>query len=469
MTTRQVQRPVAARSASLSVANLSELSSSQAEPSVASNATLRRSALRGSVWTLLGYAGSQALRLGSNLVLTRLLVPEAFGVMVLVNTFLQGLQMFSDIGIGPSIIQNSNGVNPQFRNTAWTIQVIRGCLLSVVACALAWPIAVLYKQPQIVPLVMVSSLTAMIAGFGSTSLYALNRELRLGRLTLLDIGSQAAGIAIMIVWAWTYPSAWALVGGAVATSAVRVLFSHALDQHRDRFAWDPEARKALLAFGRTIGLSTAVTFLASQGERIILGRWVSLETLGVYSVGLMIATLGTSLMQVVMSRVLFPSLAKLLRTNRERAMSHYARLNVIVAAMAAAVTLGLVVVGPSLVHTLYDPRYSDAGWILQILAVQAFLDISLGPASWLLLAAGQPRFGVYAGLSRVIILCGVLPLSLAYSDLQTVIWVIALSSAPARAIYIYGVARTFPKSLSGELLAASISSVAVAAGILLFR
>src|SRR4029077_17164862 len=68
--------------------------------------SLRRRTLHGSVWTTSEYAINVVFRLGGNLILTRLLVPDMFGIMALVNTFLMGLQMFSDVGIGPSIIQN---------------------------------------------------------------------------------------------------------------------------------------------------------------------------------------------------------------------------------------------------------------------------------------------------------------------------------------------------------------------------
>ncbi len=92
-------------------------------------ASLRGLALRGSIWTLGGYGASQVLRLAGNLVLARLLFPEAFGLSALVGVFMVGLAMFSDVGIGPSVIRSHRGDDADFLNTAWTIQVIRGLVL----------------------------------------------------------------------------------------------------------------------------------------------------------------------------------------------------------------------------------------------------------------------------------------------------------------------------------------------------
>src|SRR5260370_35887988 len=90
-------------------------------PPVATSTSIIAPAIRGSVWTMGGYATGQLVRLGGNLVLTRLLFPAIFGEMALVFIFLQGLQMFSDVGTGPAIIPSSRGEEPDFLTTACTV------------------------------------------------------------------------------------------------------------------------------------------------------------------------------------------------------------------------------------------------------------------------------------------------------------------------------------------------------------
>jgi O-antigen/teichoic acid export membrane protein len=90
-------------------------------------------------------AAGHVLRLASNLILTRLLFEEAFGLMALVGVFLQGLQSFSDIGLRPAVIQNPKGEEPEFLATAFTIQGVRGLLLASVAALGAAPFAAFYS------------------------------------------------------------------------------------------------------------------------------------------------------------------------------------------------------------------------------------------------------------------------------------------------------------------------------------
>ena len=119
--------------------------------------------LRSSALTMAGFGVSQGLRLVSNLVLTRLLFPEAFGLMALVMVFLMGLGQFSDVGVTPAILQSKRGDDRDFLNTAWTIQVIRGFGLWIVAVAAAWPMAALYGEPILTQLLPVAALTLLIS------------------------------------------------------------------------------------------------------------------------------------------------------------------------------------------------------------------------------------------------------------------------------------------------------------------
>src|SRR5262245_44517632 len=123
---------------------------------------LKSRVISGSIWTIGSYVATQVLRLGGNLIFARLLYPEAFGLMALVTIFVQGLAMFSDIGIGPSIIQSRRGEDPRFLNTAWTIQVVRGFLLWTVSAVGARPFAIWYGKPELASLIPVAALGTII-------------------------------------------------------------------------------------------------------------------------------------------------------------------------------------------------------------------------------------------------------------------------------------------------------------------
>src|ERR1700722_3775887 len=116
---------LAAPSEIVPVDHLGELGSEFALPPVNIEA-LESRALNATVWTIVQYGAAQGLRLVNSVILTRLLFPEAIGQMTLVTTLIVGITLLSDIGLAPSVIQSQRGDEPDFLNTAWTLQAIRG-------------------------------------------------------------------------------------------------------------------------------------------------------------------------------------------------------------------------------------------------------------------------------------------------------------------------------------------------------
>lgn len=364
--------------------------SSKASAAPTEKPSLKARAIRGSMWTLGGYGANQVLRFVSNLVLTRLLFPEAFGLMSLVQIFLQGLEMFSDIGIKPSIIHDKRGNDPTFLNTAWTIQVGRGIGLWILACAIALPTAHFYREPMLAQLLPVVGLTALISGFTSTKLPTANRHLKLGLITMLELVSYTTGLAVVIFCAWRYESVWALVAGGLVDNLLRMVLSHTmLPGIANRFRWDRESVQALYRFGRWIFVSTALTFLAGQGDRLILGRLLDVRFLGIYTIALTLSRFPRQAISQIIDRVLFPSYAELIRDRPKHMYANLRKSRFGLIAISWGISLIFILFGPAMIQTLYDARYADAGWIIQIVSLGSLIGIVGGTYDGVLMAQGK--------------------------------------------------------------------------------
>lgn len=354
--------------------------------------SLKDTVVRGTVVTVLGNGASSAVRLGANLLLTRLLFPEHFGVMALVNVFLAGLAMLSDVGVGPSIIQNQRGDDPLFLNTAWTVQVIRGVLLWACACLIAVPLARFYGNPQLAWLIPATGVSALIGGLESTRMFTANRNLAVGHIVLIEICAQVVGAAAMIGFAWTFRSIWALVvGGSVAALAKTVLSHTALPGIRNRFAWDPEARKSLLDFGRWIFLSTAITFFSGQSDKLLLGKLVDATSLGFYGIATTLATLPGVIVHQASQRVFFPAASAMLRRPDHDPSDVRQGRRRLLLLIAPFFGLGIALADP-VVGLLYDSRYQQVGTLTMGLLIGVWLNTLTVSYGAVLLAAGRPRY-----------------------------------------------------------------------------
>ncbi|MDJ0571651.1 MAG: oligosaccharide flippase family protein [Pleurocapsa sp. MO_192.B19] len=407
-----------------------------------SSATLKKKAINATVWTVVGYGSSQILRLGSNLILTRLLVPEIFGLMALVNVFISGLALFSDIGIHPSIIQNKRGDDPIFLNTAWTIQVIRGFGLWLGCILIALPVAEFYEEPRLLWLLPIVGFNTIIFGFTSTSLASLNRHMEIGKLTLFELGVQIISLTIILIWAWLSPTIWALVGGSFVSALSKMWLSHRLNPGRpNRFAWNKEVIQEITSFGRWIFLSTAMSFLASQADRLILGKLFSLSMLGVYTVAFTFADIPRQVIQKVSSKVIFPVIAQHADLPRKSLRAKIIKQRRLILIGQSIILTIMVSFGDLLVINLYDERFIQAAWMLPLLALGLWpLMLSL-TSDKALLVIGNPSYLAYGHISKFLYMLIGLPFGFSQMGILGGVIVIALNDLPFYGVVSYGLWR----------------------------
>lgn len=326
-------------------------------------------ALRSSVWTIAGFGGGQALRFGANLILTRLLFPEAFGMMALVSLAIIGLSNFSDVGTGPAISYNPRGDDPVFLDTAWSLHVVRGALLWLATCALAWPFATFYDAPMLLQYLPVAGLTFLIGGFLPTRIEEAQRHLRVGRVIQLDLAVQLAGTVVLVLLAWWTRSIWALVIGGVLQTVIKlVLVEWMLPGRRNRFRWEPAARHDLMHFGKWIFLSTVCGFLVAQGDRLILGKYLTLDMLGIYNLGYFLASFPLLLAGAVTGRILIPLYRDCPPAASAVNFRKLRRMRMALTGGIVALLVLMAFVGVPLVELLYDARFHAAGPIVVLLA-----------------------------------------------------------------------------------------------------
>lgn len=407
-----------------------------------SSNSLKKQAVRGTIWTILGYGTSQTLRFGSNLILTRLLVPELFGLMALVQVFITGLNLFSDIGIRPSIIRSDRGDDPVFLNTAWTIQVIRGFGLWIGCLIIALPVANYYDDPRLVWLVPLVGLSTIISGFNSTSLASLNRHLKVGKLAIFELSIQVVSLVILIVWAWLSPTIWALVGGNLASLLLMSLWSHRLNSgQRNSFAWNKEVVREITSFGKWIFMSTAMTFLASQADRILLGKFFSLKMLGIYVVAFTFADIPRQVSLKIGTKVIFPAFSQLINLSRTELKAKIAKKRWQMLMMLAAIVAVLFCFGDIVILRLYDARYEPAAWMLPILALGLWPLLLCTTIDRFLMAIGKPGYLAIGNFLKFIYMIIAIPLAFSSMGILGTTIAIAFNDLPYYIAVHYGLWR----------------------------
>jgi len=429
---------------------------------------LKKQALRGSLLELSGYGTQQALRLGSNLILTRLLFPSAFGLSSLVSMLITGLALLSDVGVQQFLIQSPRGDDPRFLNTAFTFQAARGFVLAILMVALAHPAAWFYNEPELAPLVYLGSLQLVLGGLHSTSVYTLRRRLALGWITGLELGQSLLTLAIMIPWSYARPGVWPLIAGGVISAGVSTICSHFLPVgYRNKFHWDKPAYKEINQFGRWIFGSTATGFLSGQSDRILLARFLGATWLGIYSVALNLSEAVSAVTGRLVSGIVYPMLSQAAREPGADLPTIYYRVRLRLDSIAMTGTGFLAGAGGWIIHTLWDNRYEDAAWMLRILCVRVAVGCIVGPGETCLFSLGHTRYGFFRSVSRLVSMFVCIPIGWYFGGVRGVIWATVAAELPGFAVvwpklHSLGILR-----LKRELLSAAIFLAALVVALLL--
>ncbi|MEY2688436.1 MAG: hypothetical protein RL375_2634 [Pseudomonadota bacterium] len=381
----------------------------------------RRALGRAAAWLLGSQVGAQALRLLSNLVLTRLLMPADFGLAAAVGTLYFALVMFSDLGVWQSVVRSPRGQDPVFLGTAWSVQLARGVLLLglvlVIAATLqgghaAWTPGSVYADPRLPALMAVFALAALLQGGESMKIALAQRDLHGAGLARLELIAQL--VALVFTWAWAAwtASVWALVLGQLVASAVRTWASHRLlPGPAIRPAWDRAAAREILGFGRWIFLSSIVGFLAAQGEKLLLAGSLVASSFGVFSIASTLLAALSGVFSSLNAHVVFAGLSRADRADPDSSARLYQRLQRLVDIALGLVAGLLFGVGHRVVDLLYDERYAAAGWMLQLLA-PGLLALRQQVAEQLMFARGQPAWVTANNALRIMALLVAVPLGL---------------------------------------------------------
>ncbi len=364
--------------------------------------SLRSRIVSAGAWSLGSYAGSQIIRLGSSLVMTRLLMPEAYGLYTLVTTYTAGMIMFSDLGLGAYLLQSEKSHDQAFADGIWSLSALRGVAVWLAGLALAWPMARFYHEPRLLPLLATASLGLAFAAIQSTKLVTANRDLKQKWLAIFNIVHLAVGLVILIALGWWFRSVWALVIGGLVNEVIRAVGSQLVfPGPRNHWRWDPHIAKELRNFSTWIYLSSMLTFLGSQADRLILGKVMPLEFLGLYGVSMSFALLPLALIQQG-SVLLSPVIVQLRHRNDpsiQEKLQQFRRLLLKVGSIMVAL---MCVSSPAFYGFLYDARYHQAGIIAALLGLSIWTSVLAASVDGILMAFGDAKSQAGVAASRVL-------------------------------------------------------------------
>jgi lipopolysaccharide exporter len=361
--------------------------------------------LKGDLFATASSFGAQAvIKLGSSLILTRILRPEAYGIITILMSVAFVVEMIGDINVTLFIIRDKNAEEPRYLNTAWTLQVGRAALNCAVLFLCAPLISkYVYHAPELTNPLRFTSIWFAVAGLQSMSFPIAIRRKRSRIIVYSELGATFLSSSFAVIYCYYSRDYWGLIYATVLNRALMTVMSHFYyPDLRPKLQFDLAAAREILRFTKFTMPSSLITLALSQFDKIVFLRLFDMHLLGIYGLATNIAAPIESLITKISQMVLYPRCAHDYRVNPDTFWIKYYTNNIKVFISMLIVPAAIGGGARLLITLLYDSRYALAGPILQAFMLRAMFLALASPAEDLLIATGETQVILIGNLYRAI-------------------------------------------------------------------
>jgi len=347
---------------------------------------LKEKTIRGGLARLCAQAANFFLRLGSLIVLARLLGPKDFGLVGMVTAFTGVLMLFRDFGLSAAAIQRTTVTEEQISTLFW-INIVVGMLLGLLAVAGAPAIAAFYNEPRLVGVTAVLALGFVFNAAGAQHSVLLQRQMRFTALAIVNTVALIVGTAIAIGGAKAGYGYWALVAMTVTTPLVSTVGFWLTT------AWIPgrphrrAGIRSMMRFGGTVTLNGLIAYVASNFDKILLGRYWGVDALGIYGRAYQLINIPTDNLNSAAGEVAYSALSRL-QDDPARLKNYFLKGYSVILALTFPITVACALFADDMILVLLGPKWAAAAPIFRFLAPTILVFAIINPLFWLLSSLG---------------------------------------------------------------------------------
>lgn len=346
--------------------------------------------------------GAQGLiKLGSSMILTRILRPEAYGMITILMSILFVIEMIGDLGLNLFVIRDPNGEEERYLNTAWTIRLVRSTFNCAVVMLGATLLAKLYDTPQLAAPLRVLALGFLVSGLASMSFPIAIRRKRARIIVYSELAGTLVTAVFSIVYCYFSRDYWGLVYGSLLNNLMQTFMSYRFyKEFRPRLHFDRPAAREVLRFTKFSMPSSLLTLALSQFDKIVFIRLFDLRTLGIYGLAGNMAGPLEGLIAKISQMVLYPRCAHDYRENRSTFSLRYYTENTRL--LFCILVLPPLAGGAAhmIFSILYPTKYIEAEAVFRAFMLRAALLSLASPSEDLLIAAGESQVILVGNILR---------------------------------------------------------------------
>jgi lipopolysaccharide exporter len=352
--------------------------------------SLKARVFRGGVWLGAGSLTEQTFRFTRNMILTRLLAPEAFGIMAIIQSTTSVIQCLTEVGVKEGLIQNPNGDKEEYIGAAWWVAFVRSLSIYAMLFAAAPFAAHFYGNPELRGLLRVATLGMIFEGAISTKAYVALKHMNFRRWAIVNNGGAICGVLTALGLSYFIRDVWALVAGLCVESVGRCVLSYIVCPYLPPLRWQGKAMRDLLHFSRGVFGMPLLNFIFMRADVFVLGKLYSPTDLGLYAMAIYLVQTPTVFIVNVLAQTLMPTFSHV-QEDRERVNRILLQVTSAVFVLGMPALVFLIFNGHSLLTLVYGQRYGAASAAMIVAAGIALLNTANNQITTVFYSKGVPQ------------------------------------------------------------------------------
>lgn len=337
-----------------------------------------------------------------NIVLARLLAPEAFGIMATITASIAVIEAITQVGLRQSTIQNKKSIEEGFLNAVWWISSLRGLSLYAIAFFAAPHIAIYFNQSEATNILRIGFLVVLLNGLISPRVHLLEKALHFKKWIILMQGAAICGVIIAIAASFYLRSVWGLVLGYLSESFLRLILSFIFCPILPSFIISREYMGHVIQFSKRMFGLPILMMIYAQLDIYIIGKLLSVKALGMYVLVRSLADMPGTFFSKIVEPIILPVFSK-----HQDNISEIKRLILLITKLSGLVLIPfscfMIFFAKPVLRIVYGIDYAALAIPFAIMALSILIIMMATTIVQAYFALGQPNLHRNASIARTLI------------------------------------------------------------------
>lgn len=327
--------------------------------------SLKNKTVKGAIWAAIQRFGGLTLSFVANMILARLLAPDAFGAMAMLTIFIAVSDTFMDSGMGSALIQKKDlSIHDSCTVFYFNIGVAL-VLYGILFISAPW-IADFYNITLLKSVLRTESLVLLINSLGVVQIALLRKEMQFKKLTISNLAASLIGTTTAVCLAFLGFGIWALVFQMIVVSISRVTMLWFQSSWRPKMIISRKSFKDLFGFGSFIFFSNLINTICNKIQGVIIGKAFNATTLGYYSQASALENVASNSFASIIDQVAYPALASK-QNNLDTIRKIINKFIQVISFATIPLMMGLALLGAPIIEVCYGVKWLPAVPYFQIL------------------------------------------------------------------------------------------------------